>query len=216
MSLSYTFRPLGAWTEGNTPNRRGAHVFKASWASTLDQLARELEHLNARNVVLQADFTEADIRVDGMPRANARQPQHPGVRVAFDSKHGPLTYATDAYERQYGFGLQGWQANVRAIALGLEALRAVDRYGVTRRGEQYTGWKQLGAGTGETAGGMTRDEASRVIAQVAGVGLGWLMSSDAATIVRAAKAASHPDRNSGDRTLWDQVEQATRVLGLGS
>jgi hypothetical protein len=39
-----------------------------------------------------------------------------------------------------------WQDNLRAIALGLEALRKVDRYGITKNSEQYTGWKQLEAG----------------------------------------------------------------------
>ena len=31
--------------------------------------------------------------------------------------------------------------NLRSIALGLKALRAVDRYGVSRRGEQYAGFR---------------------------------------------------------------------------
>src|SRR5690606_5164123 len=80
---------------------------------------------------------EDDIRLDGLPRANAR-PGHQGVVLAFDSKYGPLKYATDTFDR--------WQDNLRAIALGLESLRRVDRYGITKRGEQYTGWRQLPAG----------------------------------------------------------------------
>jgi hypothetical protein len=39
-----------------------------------------------------------------------------------------------------------WQDNLRAIALGLEALRKVERYGIANRGEQYAGWAQLTAG----------------------------------------------------------------------
>jgi len=39
-----------------------------------------------------------------------------------------------------------WEANLRAIALSLEHLRAVDRYGVTtEEEEQYTGWLRLPA-----------------------------------------------------------------------
>lgn len=34
-----------------------------------------------------------------------------------------------------------WEHNVRSIALGLQALRAVDRYGISRRGEQYAGFR---------------------------------------------------------------------------
>lgn len=138
--LTYRFRPLVSWTGPSTPAdlRRPRSTFRAGWEDTLDILIDELEHLMASDVVIQADFREADLRLDGMPRGNARLPQHPGVRVAFDSRHGPLTYATDTHVF--------WQHNVRAIALGLRALRAVDRYGVTRRGEQYKGWRQLEAG----------------------------------------------------------------------
>lgn len=138
--MIYTFRPLELWTEKQTPayRRRSRWAFKASWSSTLVLLGREMEHLRARKIVLQADFREQDIRQDGMIRANARQPVFPGVRVAFDSKHGPLVYATDS--------CVFWQHNVRSIALGLQALRAVDRYGITSRAQQYTGWKAIEAG----------------------------------------------------------------------
>ena len=46
-----------------------------------------------------------------------------------------MSYPCDKYSN--------WQANLRAIALSLEALRAEDRYGVTRRAEQYKGWAKL-------------------------------------------------------------------------
>jgi len=39
-----------------------------------------------------------------------------------------------------------WEANLRAIALSLERLRAADRYGVTtEEKEQYIGWLRLPA-----------------------------------------------------------------------
>lgn len=196
---------------------RGAHLFRASWQNTLDLLDRELEHLQARNVVLQIDVPEAAVRLDGMLRSTAPDPAFPGVRVAFESVHGPLTYATDAYERQYSDGLKGWQANVRAIALGLEALRAVDRYGVSRRGEQYRGWRQLEAGTGSAPTHMTRDRACRLLSELSGVTVTPDESQQSLRArLRSARGAAHPDRNGGDRGLWDQVEQAAAVLGLTS
>jgi hypothetical protein len=210
--VKYTFRPRGPWTEGNTDPRASSAIFRASWAGTLDLLGRELEHLDARNVVLQVDVREGDVRLDGMLRADAKV-GHPGVRLAFDSRHGPLTYATDAYDRLWAGTMPGWQANVRAIALALEALRAVDRYGVTRRGEQYTGWKALPAGTGSAAPHMTRDEALALLRELTP------QSRRGDTVdrqLRWAKAAAHPDRHGGDRALWDRVERAGRVLGLGT
>ena len=35
------------------------------------------------------------------------------------------------------------------IGLGLEALRAVDRYGITSRGQQYAGFRELPSATSE-------------------------------------------------------------------
>lgn len=147
--MRYEIRPLGTWTDPVTKNRASSSRFRASWQSTLDLLARETEMLGAPLVVMQIDVTEGDLRRDGMLRAGAKV-NFPGVRVSFDSKHGPLTYATDAYDRQYSGDMPGWQANVRALALALEALRAVDRYGVTKRGEQYCGWLAIEAGGSKT------------------------------------------------------------------
>lgn len=127
--MQYEIRPLGMWTGPVTRNRPYCR-FRASWSDTLVLLERETETLGARLVVLQVDATEGDIRRDGMLRANARV-AFPGVRVSFESRHGPLTYATDRYD--------GWQDNIRAVALSLEALRAVDEFGIAGRGQQYVG-----------------------------------------------------------------------------
>lgn len=137
--MQYTFRPMATWPHQVTKPRSYPH-FKADWRTTLNQLAYEIEKLGGRDCVIGAGFRESDIRLDGMPRANARQDpyMHPGVEISFDSRFGRLAYATDQYT--------DWRANVRAIALSLEALRAVDRYGVSKRGQQYAGWAQLAAG----------------------------------------------------------------------
>jgi hypothetical protein len=130
-----TFRPLPVWPYPPTRYRRSRVTFRASWQNTLDLLSREVEAIGGSAIIIAAGFEEGDIRLDGMPRANARYPAHPGVEVSFDSKHGRLVYGTDTCEL--------WQHNVRSIALGLMALRKVDLYGITRKGEQYAGWKQL-------------------------------------------------------------------------
>lgn len=202
----YTIRPLVAWTEKSTPphKRRSRYTFRASWPNTEALLKRELDYLKARDVVLQLDVQEKDIRLDGMLRADAR-PLQPGVKISFESMHGPLTYATDSCEL--------WQHNVRSIAMGLEALRAVDRYGVTHRGEQYTGWKAIGTGPAHamgTSSHMTRSQAEAVLTRVVGA----FDFSEGKERLRRARAMAHPDRHNGDRTLWDQVEQAAKVLGL--
>jgi hypothetical protein len=134
--MNVTFRPLSSWPGGD-PKRGRRSPFLAGWSDTYERLQRELGHLGVRHVVVELALEERDIRLDGWPRAHA-QPRHHGVVVSFDSKHGPLRYATAEFDH--------WQDNLRAIALGLEALRRVDRYGITRRGEQYRGWRALPAG----------------------------------------------------------------------
>src|SRR5579863_8437221 len=129
--MRYEFRPL-TWTDKETDPRRSSGLFRASWRDTLKLFTADLELLEAVGpVVFQVDVTEGDIRLDGMLRANAKV-GHPGVAISFGSKYGPLRYATDAYEQQWSGALPSWQANLRAIALALGALRAVDRYGVTK------------------------------------------------------------------------------------
>jgi hypothetical protein len=174
-------RPIVLWPHAETRGRKRA-AFSAGWGQTVDLLEREVWHLGARRAVLQLAVTEEDIRLDGAIRANAR-PAHPGAIVSFESKHGPLEYATDVFDR--------WQDNVRAIALGLEALRKVDRYGIAKRGEQYRGWKALGAGGPSPQRGeeLIREHGS----------------------VRDALMATHPDRG-GDPEDFAAV-QAAREAG---
>lgn len=134
--MRLTFRPLPVWPHKPTERRRSRDTFKAPWSSTLELLEREIRLLDGDDPIIGGDFREEDIRLDGMMRSNAREPSHPGIELSFDSEHGRLVYATDA--------CVDWRHNVRSIALGLEALRAVDRFGISRKGEQYAGWLQLG------------------------------------------------------------------------
>lgn len=202
-------RPLPFWDLPETParQRRGRVTFRAGWADTMNLLGKELALLGAHDGVIQADFTEGDLRLDGLPRADAKAPSHPGIKVAFESKYGPLSYATDS--------CVFWQHNVRSIALGLEALRAVDRYGVTRRGEQYTGWLAIES----SAPKMTRQQAAQALWELAGRPDGMDPHDAAHDLVRAqwlhrqAKARTHPDVT-GERDSWDEMELAARTLGL--
>lgn len=176
--------PIRQWP-GDLTRSRKRSPFRTSWTATVRLLERELRNLSAKNTVLQMPITDDEIRLDGRVRANAR-PTHPGVILTFDSRHGPLSYPCDR------FG--GWQDNVRAIALALEALRKVDRYGVTKRGEQYTGWKAL-----PPAGGTTENR-PEVIQR------GRDLISEHGS-VRNALFAAHPDRG-GDPDDFHAVQVA--------
>lgn len=205
--MRYEIRPLGTWLGPVTTDRATPARFRAPWPSTLDLLGRETDLLGAQLVVLQVDVQEADLRRDGMLRANARV-GFPGVRVSLDSRHGPLTYATDAYD--------GWKANVRAVALALEALRAVDRYGVSKSGEQYRGWSALPATAGEF--GMDRNEAAALLAfgnhQYSRTQI--LTDPDAVRRAYRARASEHHPDHGGDVELFRRLTAARDLLLSGA
>lgn len=213
--MNARFRPLH-WQAPSTPEeqRRSRWTFKASWTDTLDLLERELGYLQARDLVIEADFTEADIRLDGWPRANARNPVHPGIRIAFDSLHGPLVYATDS--------CAFWQHNVRSVALGLQALRAVDRYGVTRRGEQYTGWRQIGSGASaeivvDVPEWATVADAWQHLLSAAELGMPKWDPADphrVGQVVTRARRLTHPDTG-GSTAAFARVQAAAALVEAG-
>lgn len=97
----------------------------------------------------------------------------------------------------------------RAIALSLTALRAVDRYGVSRRGEQYTGWQALPA-----EASLTLDKAAAWLAShVDDIRPADVIRDPAARLraYRAAARAHHPDRG-GKADLFDLATQARELL----
>lgn len=225
MTMQWQIEPMDRWPYPETKIRK-VNPFRAKFDNTLTLLEDELEHLEvAGAVAVRVVAREADVRRDGMLRARA-DVRHPGVVLSFHSaKSGSLTYPCDQFLGRW-HGEVDWQVNLRAIALGLEALRKVDRYGITERGEQYAGFKALPAGRAMPASHMTRTEAAQLLERVAvGSDLGRARDQlierlltdrdELARTLRHAKAEAHPDRRDGDRALWDLVEQAATVLGTG-
>jgi hypothetical protein len=188
--------------------------FSASWSSTVELLARELRHLDAKGISIELDMEPRMFRQDGLPRSDARA-RSDGVRLSFSSKYGPLRYETAEFTGRWGE--EGWKQNIRAIALGLEALRKVDRYGVSKRGEQYRGWKALPTGTDPADAIQTREQAEAVILSVVGA---FYEKSDIADggpflkeAVRMAQRQTHPDRG-GDTTEFRKVMKAAELVGV--
>ena len=205
--MNITFRPIQAWPRKMTSTRSWSR-FDSSYEQTFDLLERELKAINARNVVLQLALTDADIRRDGKPRASAK-PSHPGVILTFEKgiftgvwKYETISMPCDNFTT--------WMDNLRGIALSLEALRKIDRYGVTQSGEQYTGFAALPA----SSDAMTREEAAAFIAEHAqGDPANWLLVDPAKrrNAIRAAKRATHPD-NGGSNELFLKLKDAVEIL----
>lgn len=215
--MDIAYRPLVDRVDPG--GKRKESGFRVDFAAVRSLLDRELLMLGAKNVVVEIPIAESDFRKsDGMPKANAR-PTSGGCRVSFDSKHGPLSYATATFTRgalTYVFNGQkarrmefDWQHNLYAIARGLESLRKVDDYGVSGSGEQYTGWLQIEA----HAGGMSRAAAIEVIALTAGL-TNAAAEADLKRAHRMARRVAHPDANGGEDGRWLQIEASAKALGL--
>lgn len=209
--MNYQFRPIDRWPWPKTKARRPSR-FGTTWSKTVDLLERELGHLQARKVVIQVDVDASQVRLDGMLRADAR-PRSPGVILSFDSRHGPLSYPCDTFTH--------WQDNIRAVALSLESLRAVDRYGVTRHAEQYRGWQKLPPPVNGRAEAMTPDAAARVLERMAIGGDPGEADREVQRILtdrdewervyREAVKMTHPDRG-GDPEQFKRVQAAWEIL----
>ena len=191
--------PIRQWP-GELTRHRKSSPFRAGLSDTLDVLDREIWQLT--DTRSQRDSAELLIaipagdlwRLDGKPRAHAVA-EHPGVIFSIDSRHGHLSYPCDTFTT--------WQDNLRAIALALEALRKVDRYGVTKRGEQYRGFLAIEATT--TPAGFDSATHAR----------DWLTASWPADSLRAslrrAQREAHPDAG-GDAAAFQRVSLAEARL----
>ncbi|MGH3439872.1 MAG: hypothetical protein ACRDRN_25935 [Sciscionella sp.] len=193
------FEPLTDWPYPDTTRERSP--FAASWPKTRDALLREADHLGAGVVVIELDCSRRHLRADGEVRADARL--HSGrIRVSMDTRHGALRYAVDRYDDA---GLS-WQANLRAVALTLDALRAVERYGAVRDGQQYTGFLALEAGSGDGHGFAGPEEALRWVREQTGG-----RETDPQRAYKIAARKLHPDAG-GSPQLWERLDAARQLL----
>lgn len=199
--------PIGEWPGALTAQRQPSK-FSATLTDTLRTLDREI--WNLVDTKAQQDSAElliaipaSSFRLDGRPYANAKA-EHPGVIFSIDSRHGHLSYPCDTFTT--------WQDNLRAVALALEALRKVDRYGVTKRGEQYRGFLALEA-TAAPAGFTTADDALMFLGKFTGLGLAEMKSivGAPARTLRRAQRETHPDAG-GDAAVFQRVSLAEAKL----
>lgn len=152
-----TWRPLPAWPYPPAKRLPGDR-FRSGWEGALELLEEEIDRLKGSDVVIGVVVDDAQIGLSGNLKAGGRTSfKHRGVEVSFDTpSRGRLVFHTDAYDTV--------TANLRAIGLGLEALRAVDRHGITTSAEQYAGFAALPANTladrgrdlAQAAGGLTQ------------------------------------------------------------
>lgn len=122
------------WTNTNGQEVYGGRR-DLSVADALARLEHELTLLGATN---EAVSTNVRVRLDGLPRSGSPEPADPGAAVYFTLKGKPSCLACDRWTRVAD--------NIAAIAAHVEAIRAVDRYGVGTMEQAFAGYAQLQAG----------------------------------------------------------------------
>jgi hypothetical protein len=96
-------------------------------------LRKQVELLCGGSVVIS---TNIKLRLDGLPYAKQSQPTDKGVAVYFSHKKRPMCFACDRWDKI--------QDNIYAVAMTIEALRGIDRWGGgTMMEEAFTGFVAL-------------------------------------------------------------------------
>lgn len=119
--------------------RENSRFRVSSFAVTRDELMRELKALGAKNTVLS---TNIPLRNDGLPYANFKQPDDPGVAVYFQYKGKSMCFACDRWRKI--------EDNIQAVRHTINALRGIARWGSGDMLEAaFTGFQALEAPRGK-------------------------------------------------------------------
>ncbi len=97
------------------------------------QLLDEIERLGGYHIVIS---TNIQLRRDGLPHANRKRIEDSGVAAYFTLDGEPMVLACDKWDTVHD--------NMRAIAKSIEAMRGMERWGVSELLKRvFTGFKAL-------------------------------------------------------------------------
>lgn len=211
-------RPIENWPgKQNTNPKRSA--FRANYSDTKGRLVFELSKLKTieSSILLGMFVHPNDVKVVGTELKSAARPYKPGVVLTFtreisktwngsgyDRKTLDLSYPCDAFDN--------WQDNLRAIALSLEALRRVSRYGVF----SYENMAERLALPSAEGKASSVDDALEFLATYSDFTDADLKSNPEnwKTAYRQAASALHPDRQGGDQVLFTRLIDAKNFLKI--
>ncbi len=168
-------------------------VYGLAMGRARDQLLAELHRLGARDVVISSNVA---LRRDGLPYADQRKIEDPGVAVYFTLKKRPMCMARDAYESVAG--------NLRSLGLAIEAMRQLERHGGSTMMEKaFAGFAALAPPSWK-----------KPWREVFGVQPDW--RGDIASLYREKAKSRHPDAGGSDTLMAElNVAYAEAKLDLG-
>lgn len=209
--------PITNWVGKKNPSPRVSQ-FRATYSETLKILKFELEKAGIHgDAQLQMFIRPDDMRLDGNMRASAK-PYEQGVKLVFQRRAEKFF---DERDQKWKWRLKtvsypcdafgDWQDNLRAIALSMEKLRAVERYGVFKY-SNIMDRLALPAADGKAS---SADEAAQVISEFSGIGAAEIVAykikfDDA---YREAVKRVHPDnQQTGLMENFLRVQDAKKIL----
>jgi hypothetical protein len=156
------------------------------------RLLQELDRMgiHSDDIVLS---TNVPVRLDGMPRSDAKAPADPGVAVYWLDKGAQRCMAIDQYTKV--------EMNVAALAATIEAMRAIERHGgAAILDRAFTGFTALPS---PIVAGMKRPWRD-----VLEYGNGPANEAEIQRNYRILAKDYHPDRQGGDGTKMAELNVA--------
>jgi hypothetical protein len=114
-----------AWPKTEPSKRESGQQFKQTLAAALAGLREEIRRLGGKNLVLSSNYTLGN-----------EHPKEQGVVAYFEYEGKPIAIPCDRWAKL--------EANVRAIALTVEAMRGIERWGAKHMiVAMFTGFRAL-------------------------------------------------------------------------
>jgi hypothetical protein len=183
------------WPQGRPRTdrwKRERSKFDVTFARARDNVISEIGRLAGRypdpNIVIS---TNTALRRDGLPLANQRQPDDPGVAVYFTYKKRPMSFACDRWDKI--------EHNMQAISKTIEALRGIARWG--------TGDMLEAAFTGFTSLPPPQQPSRQPLTWRDVFGSGVHNRAQLTEVYRRLASAYHPDRG-GDPAKMAELNAA--------
>lgn len=179
-----------------TPSyKRKRSQFQVNFAKARDELLVELSRLEASKIVISSNVP---LRKDGLPYASFREPDDSGVAVYFRS-----------FQKNYALSCDRWDRvkdNFRAIGCHINALRGIERWGVSSIEEIFQPFLLPTASPTSTYKQNEKDDTFSLWWSVLNVS----PNASVKEIKCAYKKLSltyHPDAG-GNRDKWEQLSKA--------
>jgi len=157
---------------------------------------REIQRLGGKKAILS---TNIPLRLDGLPYANTREPGDPGVAIYFEYKGKPMVFACDQFRKT--------RENIRAIALTIKSIRAIERYGSSDMMERaFRGFTAIPEATGEPWRSVLGFSATQS-----------LTGEEVDSAFRRLALTEHPDKGGTTerfQRIMNARNDARRALGL--